>query len=46
MPIASAASCSHCGGLSRNDVAFKSSRFGGASDGSGSSTATAPYSSS
>ncbi|MFI1798927.1 hypothetical protein ACH427_16495 [Streptomyces sp. NPDC020379] len=46
MPIASAASWSHCGGLSRKDVASRSSRFGGAPSGGGSCSSTAPYSSS
>ncbi|GAA3059753.1 hypothetical protein GCM10020000_48310 [Streptomyces olivoverticillatus] len=46
MPIASAASCSHCGGLSKKDVASRSTRRGGASAASDTESSTAPYSSS
>ncbi|WP_442785455.1 hypothetical protein [Actinacidiphila sp. DG2A-62] len=43
MPIRSAASWSHCGGLSRKDVASRSSRCGGSGT---ASCGCAPYSSS
>ncbi len=44
MPIRSAASCSHCGGLSRNEVWFRSTRAG-AGGGAGADSSR-PYSSS
>ncbi|WP_435879399.1 hypothetical protein [Streptomyces tirandamycinicus] len=45
MPSWSAASCNHSGGLSRNDVWFRSIRSGGAAAGAA-PVAGAPYSSS
>ncbi|WP_328774463.1 hypothetical protein [Streptomyces sp. NBC_00286] len=45
IPIRSAASCNHSGGVSRNDVWFRSTRAGGAGAGSGAASGS-PYSSS
>ncbi|OKJ99352.1 hypothetical protein AMK33_29075 [Streptomyces sp. CB02400] len=45
MPSRSAASCNHSGGLSKNDVWFRSTRAAGAGTGSGAESSR-PYSSS